>query len=125
MIWTLFQVALGGAVGAVGRHLTNLGVARLIGAGFPYGTVLINVLGSFVMGLLFVMLADRGALRHAPFLMTGILGGYTTFSAFSLDTVMLVEKGQVAAAMAYVVGSVALSLMAILAGLALGRGMMA
>ena len=124
MIWTLFQVALGGAVGAVGRHLTNLGVARLIGAGFPYGTVLINVLGSFVMGLLFVMLADRGALRHAPFLMTGILGGYTTFSAFSLDTVMLVAKRQ-AAAMAFGAASVTLSLLAIMAGLALGRGMMA
>ena len=124
MIWTLFQVALGGAVGAVGRHLTNLGVARLIGAGFPYGTVLINVPGSFKMGLLIVMLTGRAALRPAPCLMTGIPGGHTTCSAFSLDTVMLVAKRQ-AAAMAFGAASVTLSLLAIMAGLALGRGMMA
>ncbi len=122
MIWTLFQVALGGAIGALGRHMTNLGVARLLGVGFPYGTALINVLGSFAMGVLFVMLVERGISRQVPFLMTGVLGGFTTFSAFSLDTLALVEKGQPTAAMVYVVASVGLSLGAIAAGLALGRG---
>ena len=122
MIWTLVQVALGGAVGASGRYLANIGVARAMGAGFPYGTLIINVLGSFAMGLLFVMLMERGPSRHAPLLMTGILGGFTTFSAFSLDTLALVEKGQAGAAVLYVAASVGLSLLAIVAGLALGRG---
>ncbi len=123
MIWTLFHVALGGALGASGRYLTGIGVTRLMGEGFPYGTVVINVLGSFLMGVLFVLLIERGMPRHAPLLLTGVLGGFTTFSAFSMDTLALVERGQAGLAALYVGASVGLSLVAIVAGLALGRGM--
>ncbi len=125
MIWTLFHVALGGALGASGRYLTGIGVTRLMGEGFPYGTVVINVLGSFLMGVLFVLLIERGMPRHAPLLLTGVLGGFTTFSAFSMDTLALVERGQAGLAALYVGASVGLSLMAIVAGLALGRGISA
>ena len=125
MIWTLFQVALGGAIGALGRYLTHIGALRLMGVGFPYGTLVVNVIGSFAMGLLFVALMERGVSRHAPFFLTGVLGGFTTFSAFSLDTLALVEKGQGSIALVYVVASVGLSLAAVVAGLALGRGFLA
>lgn len=123
MMGPVLQVALGGAIGAVARYLTLIAAARAMGPGFPYGTVMVNVAGSFLMGLLFVLLAERGLSRHAPLLLTGVLGGFTTFSAFSLDTLTLVERGQSGAALLYVAASVGLSLLAIVAGLALGRGM--
>jgi CrcB protein len=122
MIGTLAQVALGGAIGASARYLTNVAVMRGIGPGFPWATVIVNVLGSFLMGVLVVWLAERGAMRLAPFLMTGILGGFTTFSAFSLDAVALWERGAAGQALAYVAGSVVLSLAALVAGMALTRG---
>ncbi|MGB8812244.1 MAG: fluoride efflux transporter CrcB [Paracoccaceae bacterium] len=125
MIWTLSQVALGGAIGAVLRHLTSLGALRVFGAGFPCGTLAVNVVGSFVMGALFVALAQKDALRLAPFLMTGILGGFTTFSAFSLDAFRLWEDGQAGLASGYVLGSVALSIAALVAGVLTMRGMLA
>jgi CrcB protein len=123
MIGTVLQVALGGAIGSVARYLTNVAVMRGIGQGFPWGTVIVNISGSFLMGVLVVWLAERGAMRHAPFLMTGILGGFTTFSAFSLDAVTLWERGEIGPAMAYVLGSVLLSLVALFAGMALTREM--
>ena len=84
---------------------------RLIGPGFPWATLFVNVAGSFLMGVIVVVLAREGGTRAAgPFLMTGLLGGFTTFSAFSLDAVTLYERGQVALAGAYVMGSVILSL---------------
>lgn len=122
MIQNLLHVALGGALGASARYLTNVGAMRLIGPGFPWGTVIVNVLGSFVMGVLVVVLAEFGGNRLAPLLMTGILGGFTTFSAFSLDAVTLWERGQPEVAMGYVLGSVVLSLAALVAGLAMARG---
>ena len=122
MISTLIQVALGGAIGSVLRYLTVLGASRWLGAGFPYGVLIVNVAGSFVIGVLFVALAGREAL--SPLLMTGILGGFTTFSAFSLDTLKLWETGQPAQAVAYVAGSVLLSLAAVALGAALARGAM-
>jgi CrcB protein len=122
MIWTLAQVALGGAIGASARFLTYLAVMRGLGSGFPWGTLGVNVLGSFVMGVLVVWLSERDAMRLAPFLMTGILGGFTTFSAFSLDAVALWERGEPAQAAAYVGGSVLLSLAGLVAGMALTRG---
>ena len=125
MLQTLLQVALGGAIGASARYLTNAGALRAFGSGFPWGTVIVNVAGSFVMGLLVVSLAQRDALRLAPFLMTGILGGFTTFSAFSMDAMKLFQSGQPALAALYVAGSVALSLAAIVAGAALARGVLA
>jgi CrcB protein len=123
MIQTMFQVALGGAIGASLRYLTNVGAMRLFGPGFPYATLIVNILGSFVMGLLVVFLARKGGNHLAPLLMTGILGGFTTFSAFSLDTLTLWERGDQVAALAYVAASVILSLAAIIAGLALARSL--
>lgn len=125
MIWTVTQVALGGAVGAVGRFLFNVGLLRLIGPGFPWGTLTVNVLGSLIMGLLWVVLDARGAMRLAPLLMTGVLGGFTTFSAFSLDAVTMVERGQPGLAAAYVLASVILSVAALWAGILLARGLLA
>ena len=122
---TLLQVALGGAIGASARFLTNVGAARILGAGFPWGTVIVNMLGSFVMGVLVVTLAQKDAMRMVPFLMTGILGGFTTFSAFSLDALKLFQSGQPALSAVYVLGSVVLSLAAIVAGVALAKGVLA
>ncbi len=123
MFLTLSQVALGGAVGASLRYLTNLGAMRLIGPGFPLGTMVVNILGSFLMGVLVVVLARKGGNALAPLLMTGVLGGFTTFSAFSLDALTLWERGQTALAVAYVAGSVILSLAAIGGGLLLARSL--
>lgn len=125
MMTTLVQVALGGALGAMARYLTNAAVMRWIGPGFPYGTVLVNVLGSFLMGVLVVVLAHKGGTKFAPFLMTGLLGGFTTFSAFSLDAFVLWERGQIAVAGTYVAGSVVLSIMALVGGILTMRGILA
>lgn len=125
MILTLFQVALGGAVGASARYLTNVGAMRWIGPGFPYGTMMANILGSFLMGVLVVVLAQKGGMRLAPFLMTGVLGGFTTFSAFSLDAFTLWERGEVVVAVAYVAGSVILSIIALICGVLAMRGVLA
>ncbi len=121
MITTLFQVALGGAIGAALRYLTNVSALRLFGTGFPVATLVVNVVGSFAMGVLVTVLARKGGNHLAPFLMTGILGGFTTFSAFSLDALTLWERGQTLTAFTYVAASVILSLAAIAAGLALAR----
>lgn len=125
MIITLLQVALGGAIGASARHLTNVAVMRGIGPGFPYGTIIVNIVGSFLMGVLVVILAHKGGTRFAPFLMTGILGGFTTFSAFSLDALTIWERGQVALAGTYVAGSVFLSIIALVLGVMTMRGLLA
>lgn len=122
MFTNLMQVALGGAIGASARYLTGVAAIRLIGPGFPWATLVVNIVGSFLMGALIVVLAHQSGTRWAPFLMTGLLGGFTTFSAFSLDAITLFERGQVLIAAAYVVASVLLSLAAIVAGLALARG---
>ncbi|WP_121631251.1 fluoride efflux transporter CrcB [Tropicibacter alexandrii] len=118
----IFQVALGGAIGASLRYMTGLMMARLLGKGFPWGTLTVNIVGSFLMGVLVVVLAQTGN-RFAPLLMTGLLGGFTTFSAFSLDVVTLYERGQVALAGGYVAASVAVSIAALFAGLLLARSL--
>ena len=125
MVLTLSQVALGGAIGACLRYLSNVGAMRLFGPGFPYATLFVNILGSFVMGVLVVLLAHKGGMRAAPFLMTGILGGFTTFSAFSLDAFTIYERGQPGLAAAYVLGSVTLSILALSLGVLLTRGALA
>ncbi|MEO1704135.1 MAG: fluoride efflux transporter CrcB [Pseudomonadota bacterium] len=112
MLATLGYVALGGAVGSVLRALVGMSVA------FPLGTLTVNVLGSFVIGLAWAAGIDRSGPLF-PFLVLGLLGGFTTFSTFSLDTLRLMQDGQVAGAVAYVLGSVTLSLLAALAGLIL------
>ena len=123
MFQNLLQVAAGGAMGASLRYLTNVGVMRWIGPGFPYATVIVNVVGSFLMGVLVVVLARKGGTQYAPLLMTGVLGGFTTFSAFSFDTLTLWERGQHGLAAVYVGVSVILSLAAIVAGLAVARAL--
>lgn len=122
MLTNILSVALGGAIGSVLRYLTNLGVMRAVGPGFPWATLAVNVVGSFVMGVLVELLAQRGGQRFAPLLMTGLLGGFTTFSAFSLDTVTLWERDQPELALAYVGASILLSLAAIVLAMHLLRG---
>jgi len=124
MLTTLFQVALGGAMGASARYLVGLGAVRVMGHGFPWGTLFVNVVGSLAMGALIVFLAHKDGARLAPLLVTGVLGGFTTFSAFSLDAVTLYERGQVGAAGVYVLVSVGVSIAALMAGMALMRGAM-
>lgn len=116
-------VFFGGGVGASIRHAVNMASAKALGTGFPFGTLIINITGSIVMGLIAGYLAFKGeASQHwRLFLMTGILGGYTTFSAFSLDTALLYERGAVGLAALYVVGSVGLSIAGLFAALALVR----
>ncbi|EBA10818.1 fluoride efflux transporter CrcB [Roseobacter sp. CCS2] len=116
MMTPVISVALGGALGAVLRYLVGLAVA------FPMGTLAVNVIGSFAIGLVWVLLAARGLQHWLPFVMTGLLGGFTTFSAFSLDTMRLVEAGRVTAAGGYILASVILSIFACAAGLWLARG---
>lgn len=125
MIGTLLQVALGGAIGAMGRYLTGVAAVRLMGHGFPWGTLVVNIVGSFVMGVIVVVLAKKGGNHLAPLLMTGLLGGFTTFSAFSLDVLTLYERGQAGLALGYALASVLLSLIAIAAALWLTRGVLA
>ena len=122
MLTNILSVALGGAIGSVLRYLTNLGVMRAVGPGFPWATLAVNVVGSFVMGVLVELLAQRGGQRFAPLLMTGLLGGFTTFSAFSLDTGTLWERDQPELALAYVGASILLSLAAIVLAMHLLRG---
>jgi CrcB protein len=113
MFWTLSQVALGGAIGSVLRFVT---VAAF---GAPWAVAVVNVLGSFVMGLVFV---PAGRLGLSPLLLAGILGGFTTFSAFSLDALKLWQSGELAQALLYVGLSVGLSLLAVALGAALAKG---
>jgi CrcB protein len=120
----LALVAVGGAIGAGSRHLVNQAALRLIGPNFPVGTLAVNVIGGLLMGLLAGYLALRysgGGQGLRLFLATGILGGFTTFSAFSLDAVMLWERGDVVGTVVYVLLSVILSIGALVAGLAIMR----
>ncbi len=125
MSWLL--VFLGGGIGAAARHGVNLTAARAFGMSFPWGTIIVNVAGSLLMGLIVAWLAFRahaGWSQHARlFLATGILGGFTTFSAFSLDVALLWERGDHGLAAAYVAGSVLLSIAALFFGMWLVRAL--
>lgn len=122
MFGTLVSVALGGAIGASLRYLTGVGLLRLIGpTSFPVAILTVNVIGSFLMGLFVVLAAHRGLTNLSPFVMVGLLGGFTTFSAFSLEAVTLYERGDVTGAALYVVASVVLSILGLMAGVALAR----
>lgn len=121
----LLQVALGGAIGASLRYMSVQATLRLLGAGFPYGTLFVNVVGSFLMGLASIYFLHRlGHDRFAPLVMAGFLGGFTTFSAFSLDVVSLIEKGRIFAASGYVAGSVGLSIVALVIGVLVMRSLL-
>ena len=116
-------VFLGGGMGAAARHGVNLLVARLIGPGYPFGTFGINVLGSFLMGVIAEYFALKSGLPQPLRLLltTGILGGFTTFSTFSLESALLVERDQFAAAGIYVAASIVVGIGALFAGLAVVR----
>ena len=119
----MFAVACGGALGAMGRHLISGQVMRWAGGGFPWGTLTVNVAGSFLLGLLVEYLAQRWPATQEirGFLVVGVLGGFTTFSAFSLDAVLLLERGSLTPAFAYIGGIVLLSIGGMFAGLLLFR----
>ncbi len=118
-------VFLGAGIGGALRHGVNLGCARYCGVAFPWGTLTVNVAGSFIMGALAAWLAFKAGEGWSQplrlFLATGILGGFTTFSAFSLDAVLIWERGEAGLAAAYVAASVVLSIAGLVAGLALVR----
>lgn len=126
MISTVSLVALGGAIGASLRYLTGVGVVRLVGhQEFPLAIITVNVVGSFLMGVFVVFASQRGLTHYAPFVMTGLLGGFTTFSAFSLETITLFERGEVAQAAMYIGISVGVSIAALAFGMILTRGVLA
>ena len=125
MIMVFLQVALGGAIGAVLRFGIGLAVLRLAGPGFPLGVLVVNIVGSFLMGAFVVWSFHRGMAHLNPFVMTGVLGGFTTFSAFSLEAFTLYERGELAAAGLYVALSVAGSVAALVLGILLARAVVA
>ena len=118
-------VFLGAGIGGTLRHLVNLGCLKACGPGFPVGTMVINVVGSLLMGIIAGYFALRASEPWAQptrlFLTTGILGGFTTFSAFSLDAALLYERGDIGLSAFYVIGSVVAAIVALFAGLALAR----
>lgn len=116
-------VAVGGAIGSLLRYYVGLGSLRLMGPGFPWGTLIVNVVGCFIIGVFAEMIMRRfnASVELRLLLITGFLGGFTTFSAFSLDAVTLIERGDYGAAALYVVLSVVLSIAAVAVGLAVIR----
>ncbi|WP_122072246.1 fluoride efflux transporter CrcB [Pseudophaeobacter sp. EL27] len=126
MISTVSLVALGGACGAALRYLTGVGVLRLFGhQDFPLAIITVNVVGSFLMGVFVVAAAQKGLNHLSPLVMTGILGGFTTFSAFSLESANMIERGAFGQAAVYVFLSVGLSVGGLFLGLWLARGVFA
>ncbi len=120
---TALMVALGGAVGALARYMVGVGAMRFIGAGFPWSTLIVNVVGSLIMGLLIAAFALRYSVSNEmrAFLTVGILGGFTTFSAFSLDFAVLMERKDYGLAVLYLGSSVGLSILALFVGLSIAR----
>ena len=118
-------VFLGGGFGAGMRHLTGLAALRLMGPGYPWGTLFVNIAGSLAMGILIALLGRKLQVTNEIRLLiaTGFLGGFTTFSAFSLDVAVMWERGAVTTAVVYILASVVLSLLAVFAGLWLVRSM--
>jgi len=126
MVSSVSLVALGGALGAALRYLTGVGIFRLFGPQeFPLAIITVNVVGSFLMGVFAVTAAHKGLTHLSPLVMTGLLGGFTTFSAFSLETMTLIERGATAQAALYVGLSVFLSVGALALGLMMARGIFA
>lgn len=122
----LLLAAGGGAIGAGARHLVNVGCAASLGVAFPLATLIVNVAGSFLMGVVVAVAVPLlgGSAEWRTFLATGILGGFTTFSAFSLDAWQLWERGATGLALAYVAASVVLSIGGLFAGLAAARALL-
>ena len=115
-------IFIGGGIGASGRYLVGTAALRQFGPGFPYGTMIVNVLGSLLMGLFIGWLVKRGGSNDLRlFFATGVLGGFTTFSAFSLDIANMWERGAAGPAFIYVLGTVIACVVAVFAGLWLSR----
>lgn len=121
----ILAIAAGGALGAIGRHLVMVQVGHWFGTGFPLGTIVVNVLGSFVLGVLVELMALiwSPSLELRAFLTVGALGAFTTFSTFSMDAVLLYERGAHAQVAAYVAASVIFSILAFFIGLRLCRAL--
>lgn len=119
----VLMAAMGGAIGAGARYLVGVGAIRFFGLGFPWGTLIVNVVGSLIMGLLIAGVALRYSISNElrTFIATGILGGFTTFSAFSLDFAVLMERKAEGLALMYLGASVGLSIIALFAGLYIAR----
>ncbi|TMV89518.1 fluoride efflux transporter CrcB [Thioclava sp. BHET1] len=125
MLITVLQVALGGALGASGRYLVGVGMMRSFGSHqMPLGVITVNIIGSFLMGALVVFLGDKQLTHWNAFLATGFLGGFTTFSSFSLETYSLIERGNVTLAATYVALSVGAGLVGLVAGVHLMRALL-
>ena len=120
---TLVLVGLGGFVGAVARYLVDGWIAERAGATFPFGTLLVNLSGAFLLGLLYALTVERGLLPEAirPPVFIGFIGAYTTFSTLALESWRLIESGSYGLGIVNLVGSIVLGIVAVVAGLALGR----
>ena len=116
-------VAIGGAIGSLLRFSVNIATPRFLGQDFPWATLTVNILGSLVMGFFAAFLAEKYADQSdlRLFLLTGVLGGFTTFSAFSLDVFNLVQRGENSMALVYAIASVAFSIIAVFAGFMISR----
>ncbi len=126
MFFTVLQVAAGGAIGSSARFLMGVAIQRGLGSfTFPLGVIAVNILGSFIMGALVVFLGQRGLTHYNAFLATGILGGFTTFSSFTLEAWRLFERGEVGTAALYVGLSVVVSLAALVGGVHMMRAVLA
>ncbi len=123
MFATLLQVAIGGAIGSAARHALGVAVLRATGPGFPLSILTVNVLGSLAMGAFAALAAQRGLTHLSPLVLTGLLGGFTTFSAFSLETVAMLERGEAGQAAVYVLASVGASVGALYLGLYIVRAL--
>ncbi len=123
----VMAIAVGGAIGAVARHFASGQIMRLLGTGFPFGTLFVNVVGSFVMGALIEFMALRWSIgpELRAFLTVGILGAFTTFSTFSLDFAVLTQRGELSLALTYAVVSVVFSVGALFGGMNLFRMLLA
>ncbi|MCI5049653.1 MAG: fluoride efflux transporter CrcB [Rickettsiales bacterium] len=124
---TLLYIALGGALGALGRYGGMALSTRVLGHGFPYGTLLVNILGSLMIGMVIGWLAKQSTGLEAvrSLIVVGFLGSFTTFSTFSLDVVTLFERGQNMLVLAYILGSVTCSVIAVFVGMGLMRSVFA
>jgi CrcB protein len=121
----LLLVLAGGAIGSAGRYLVSTWMADRFGAGFPWGTLTVNIAGSFLIGLLATLADEAGSIgpQGRLFLVVGVLGGFTTFSSFSLETLRLVEQHELSRAALNVLGSLALAFGAAVLGIIAGRGL--
>ena len=126
MMNMILAVGAGGAIGAVGRFMVGRAMLRLMGPGFPWGTLCVNLTGSFIIGVSVTLLASRYSLSHSwqGFLVVGVLGGFTTFSAFSLEVGLMLERHEITQAALYAGGSLIFGVVALFLGLYAGRALL-